>query len=153
MVPRNSSLFLLVVQSMHVVFHCHRHGIVSRMLIFYTWYIFVEVLVCRATGAKLTSFCKPYSTFSPWNGPVWTPCYSIMFLVMDTHATHCQMAKEVTISKSTCHQHAVLISGDSGRLFFKFDMGKFNLFLQKAYCGEWRDSIPRPRTHVLPTGG
>lgn len=36
-----------------------------------------------------------------------------------------------------CHQHAVPISEDPGRyLFFRFGMGKLNLFLKKAYCGE-----------------
>ena len=36
---------------------------------------------------------------------------------------------------SVCHQLAVPISGDPGRVFSRFDMGEVQLFFYKAYYG------------------
>ena len=39
---------------------------------------------------------------------------------------------------STCHQLAVPFAGDPRRVFFRFDMGKFNLKKKKkAWYGGW----------------
>ena len=93
----------------------------------------LKASVCWATGKRLTNRLSNLSltTLSPpetagYSGPD-------------------------RIYGSTCHHLAVPISGDSGRVFFRFDTEKLNFSLNRIVVegGEIRNS--RAKAHVLPS--